>query len=103
MRMRHAHAQTCRYVASTSWADAAAADVGILNAGALYMGLLADPDHSWQMGFKARPAHPLSGHGSHESRPKGSSSPPKARCAFAGAHCSSAEAVTERVATRGFT
>ena len=48
-----------RYVARSSWVEAAARDVGVLNAGALYMGLLADPHHSWQMGFKAtlkRPA-----------------------------------------------
>lgn len=42
-----------RYVATTSWVEAASRDVGIFNAGALYMGLLADPEHSWQQGFKA--------------------------------------------------
>ena len=41
-----------RYGATASWAEAAALGVGVLNAGVFYMGLLADPHASWQMGFK---------------------------------------------------
>ena len=36
-----------------SWVDAGRRDVGILNAGAFYMGLLAEPHTSWSQGFKA--------------------------------------------------
>lgn len=36
-----------RYGPQESWIQASEKDVGILNAGAIYMGLLADPYHSF--------------------------------------------------------
>lgn len=42
-----------RFGPAGSWQDAEASDVGVLNAGAYYMGLLAAPSTSWGMGFKA--------------------------------------------------
>ena len=41
-----------RTVAKTSWIEAHEREMGILNAGVFYMGLLADPINSWKMGFK---------------------------------------------------
>jgi D-threo-aldose 1-dehydrogenase len=41
-----------RYALRSSWPAAATKSVGILNAGAFYMGLLADPASSWTHGFK---------------------------------------------------
>ncbi|KAL1522135.1 hypothetical protein AB1Y20_021776 [Prymnesium parvum] len=47
-----------RYGSSASWAEAAALGIGVLNAGVFYMGLLADPRNSWNVGFKAGLEHP---------------------------------------------
>jgi D-threo-aldose 1-dehydrogenase len=41
-----------RFAAEGTWGEATRRGVGILNAGALYMGLLASPASSWSMGFK---------------------------------------------------
>jgi hypothetical protein len=41
-----------RYAAEGSWVQAKEKDVGIINAGSFYMGLLADPYQSFEMGFK---------------------------------------------------
>ena len=41
---------TRRYAADATWPAARANGYGVLNAGALYMGLLADPHASWQHG-----------------------------------------------------
>jgi D-threo-aldose 1-dehydrogenase len=41
-----------RFALQSSWPAAAKHDVGVLNAGAFYMGLLADPRGSWSQGFK---------------------------------------------------
>ena len=41
-----------RYAPEESWMMARDKDVGVLNAGTFYMGLLADPYNSWQLGFK---------------------------------------------------
>lgn len=42
-----------RFAEHTSWRDASALGYGMLNAGAFYMGLLADPHTSWRLGFKS--------------------------------------------------
>ena len=44
--------QTPRKYAPSPFAEAQWRDIGILNGGTYYMGLLADPVNGWSLGFK---------------------------------------------------